>query len=70
MLDNSFKRGQADMTLFIKKSSRHLLITYIDEIVSGAIHDSPYHEFDKEINAEFEMSMINDLHFFHDMQIK
>jgi hypothetical protein len=47
LLDNSFKRGQAGMTFFIRKTSKYLLISqiYINDIVFRATCDSLAHEF-------------------------
>lgn len=47
LLDNSFKRGQVDMTFFVRKTSKYLLISqiYINDIVFRATCDSLSHEF-------------------------
>ena len=72
LLDNSFKKRQADRTLFIRKHDRHLLIAqiYVDCITFEATSDSFSYKFAKEMKFEFEMSMISKLNFFTSIQIK
>jgi hypothetical protein len=38
--------------------------------VLGETRDSISHKFTKEIKLKFEMSMIDELNFFHGIQIK
>ena len=72
LLDNSFKKRQADRTLFIRKHDRHLLIAqiYVDCITFEATSDSFSYKFAKKMKFEFEMSMISKLNFFTSIQIK
>ncbi|XP_070017750.1 uncharacterized protein [Nicotiana sylvestris] len=71
LLENSFKRGKIDNTLFLKKRGRNLLIVhvYVDDIIFGAISDSLYEEFEL-MGSEFEMSMMRELNFFLGLQVK
>ena len=72
LLDRGFKRGYADRTLFVKNDEDYLLVAqiYIDDIVFGATIDAQAIEFFKEMKREFEMSMLGELTFFLDLQVK
>jgi len=65
-LENGFKRGKVDNTLFLKSKGEHLLIVqvYVDDIIFGATHNDLCDEFSKMMRSEFEMSMISELNFF------
>ncbi|XP_070029825.1 uncharacterized protein [Nicotiana sylvestris] len=70
LLENGFKRGKIDNTLFLKKPERNLLIVqvYVDDIIFGATTDSLCEEFVKLMGSEFEMSMMRELNFFLGLQ--
>jgi len=72
LLENSFRRGKVDNTLFLKSKGEHLLIiqVYINDIIFGATHNDLCDEFSKMIRSEFEMSMMDELNFFLGLQIK
>jgi hypothetical protein len=72
LLAKGFTRGQADRTLFIRQQGTHKLIAqiYVDDIIFGATLDSLAHEFSEEMKQEFEMSMIGELNYFLDLQVK
>ena len=42
LLENSFRRGKVDNTLFLKSKGEHLLIVqiYVDDIIFGATHEN------------------------------
>ena len=48
LLQNNFKRGKADTTLFIKNIDTDMIIVqiYVDDIVFGAINPHLYKEFE------------------------
>ena len=64
--------GKIDTTLFIKLKENEMLIVqiYVDDIIFGATNVSLCEEFAKSMHSEFEMSMIRELNFFLDLQIK
>ena len=66
LLENDFRRGKVDSTLFLKYKGKHLLIVqvYVDDIIFGATHDDLCKEFQKMMRSEFEMSMMGELNFF------
>jgi len=59
LLENSFRRGKVDTTLFLKTKGEHLLIVhvYVDDTIFGATHENLCDGFSKMMNSEFEMSM-------------
>jgi len=65
-LENDFRRGKVDNTVFVKSKGEHLLIVqvYIDDIIFGATHNDLCDEFSKMMRREFEMSMMGELNFF------
>ena len=69
---SGFKMGKIDTSLFIKSKDNDMLIVqiYVDDIIFGATNVSLYEEFAKFLHNEFEMSMMGDLTFFLDLQIK
>ena len=71
-LENGFRRGKVDNTLFLKSKGEHLLIVqvYVDGIIFGATHNDLCNEFSKMMGSELEMSMMGELNFFLGLQIK
>ncbi|GJV87069.1 retrovirus-related pol polyprotein from transposon TNT 1-94 [Tanacetum coccineum] len=64
--------GMVDNTLFTKKSKSHLIIVqiYVDDIIFGSTSQHLCDDFAKILHDKFEMSMIGELNFFLDLQIK
>ena len=71
-MENDFRRGKVDTTLFLKTKGEHLLIVqvYVDDIIFGATHENLCDEFSKMMSSEFEISMMGELNFFLGLQIK
>lgn len=65
LLDNHFKRGKINNTLFLKGRGRNFLIVqvHVDDIIFRAT-SSPCDEFVKLMSNEFMMRMIGELNFF------
>ncbi|XP_073049472.1 uncharacterized protein [Primulina eburnea] len=59
LLDLSFKRGEVDKTLFIKKSKHDILVCqiYVDDIIFGASSQKHVTDFVNCMSTTFEMSM-------------
>ncbi|MCI03624.1 gag-pol polyprotein, partial [Trifolium medium] len=59
------KRGN-DKTLFVKEEGGKLMIAqiYIDDIVFGGMFDQMVQHFVKQMQSEFEMSLVEELTFF------
>ncbi|XP_070020896.1 uncharacterized protein [Nicotiana sylvestris] len=72
LLENGFKKGKIDNTMFLKKWRRNLLIVqvYVDDIIFRATTDSLCDDFAKPMGSEFEMSMMGELNFFLGLQVK
>ena len=64
--------GKIDTTLFIKTKENDMLLVqiYIDDIIFGTTNVSLCEEFSKCMHSEFEMSMMGELNFFLELQIK
>jgi len=72
LIQSGFRRRQVDSTLFIKKAKNDLLFIqiYVDDIIFGSTNTLLCKEFSKNMQDEFEMSMMGELHFFLGLQIK
>ena len=71
LIENGFKRGIVDTTLFTKQSSQDLLIVqiYVDDIIFGATNENLCKDFSIIMQKEFEMSMMGELNFFLGLQV-
>ncbi|RDX81035.1 Copia protein, partial [Mucuna pruriens] len=69
--ENGFSRGKVDTALFHKNYDSDFIIMqiYVDDMIFCAIDNSLYDEFSKMIQKEFEISMIEELKFFMELQI-
>jgi hypothetical protein len=72
LIENSFRIGKADSTLFTRKMEKDLFICqiYIDNIIFCSTNKSFCEEFSKIKTDRFEMSMMGVLTFFLGFQIK
>ena len=72
LMEKGFSRGNVDTTLFLKKHKHDMLVAqiYVDDIIFGATNQSLYEHFAKEMQSEFEMSMMRELTFFLGLQVK
>ena len=64
--------GKIDTTFFIKSKNNDIFIVqiYVDDIIFGTTNVSLCEEFAKSMHYEFEMSIMGELNFFLDLQIK
>jgi hypothetical protein len=71
-IENSFRIGKTDSTLFTRKMGKDLFICqiYIDDIIFSSTNKSFCEEFSKIMTDRFEMSMMGVLTFFLGFQIK
>ncbi|XP_019173231.1 PREDICTED: uncharacterized protein LOC109168701 [Ipomoea nil] len=71
LLQNNYKRGGSDKTLFIKRSGKHITIAqvYVDDIVFGSTQPGETDQLVKVMQQEFEMSMIGELTYFLGLQV-
>jgi hypothetical protein len=71
-MENGFRIGKADSTLFTRKMGKDLFVCqiYVDDIIFGSTNKSFCDEFSKIMMDRFEMSMMGVLIFFLGFQIK
>ncbi|GJT49855.1 putative ribonuclease H-like domain-containing protein [Tanacetum coccineum] len=71
LLDNGFKRGQIDKTLFIKRVKGDILLVqvYVDDIIFGSTRKEMCTEFEKMMHKKFQMSSMGELTFFLGLQV-
>nr|GEV46588.1 hypothetical protein [Tanacetum cinerariifolium] len=71
LLDNRFRRGTIDKTLFIKKIKDDILLVqvYVDDIIFGSTERSLSIEFEQLLHKRFQMSSIGELTFFLRLQV-
>ncbi|GKD44977.1 putative ribonuclease H-like domain-containing protein, partial [Tanacetum coccineum] len=72
LLENRFRRGTIDKTLFIKKEKGDILLVhvYIDDIIFGSTKKSLCVEFEQIMHKRFQMSSIRELTFFLGLPVK
>ena len=72
LLQNNFKRGKVDTTLFIKNTDTDMIIVqiYVYDIVFGATNPILCKEFEQLMQGEFEMSMVGELSYFLGLHIR
>jgi hypothetical protein len=72
LIENGFRIGKANSTLFTRKMGKDLFICqiYVDDIIFGSTNKSFCDEFNKIMIDGFEMSMMGVLTFFLRFQIK
>jgi transposase InsO family protein len=66
-----FRKGSADNNLYIKVSEGNILLieVYVDDIIFGSDDDRLSQKFAKDMQNEFEMSLLGELSFFLGLQI-
>ncbi|GKE16932.1 putative ribonuclease H-like domain-containing protein, partial [Tanacetum coccineum] len=72
LLDNGFKRGNIDKTLFTRRDKGDILLVqvYVDDIIFGSTKKSLCIEFEKMMHKKFQMSSMGKLTFFLGLQVK
>jgi hypothetical protein len=72
LIENGFRIGKADSTLFTRKMGKDLFVCqiYIDDIIFGSTNRTFCEEFSKIMTDRFEMSMMGELKYFLGFQIK
>ncbi|WVZ90946.1 hypothetical protein U9M48_037196 [Paspalum notatum var. saurae] len=72
LIEKGFKIGRVDTTLFTKKMDNGLFVcqVYVDDIIFGSTNEEFCKEFGKMMAKEFEISIIGELTFFLEFQIK
>jgi hypothetical protein len=72
LINNGFKVGKADPTLFTKTIANDLFVCqiYVDDIIFGSTNKSTCEEFSRIMVQKFEMSMMGELKYFLGFQVK
>ncbi|GJU00609.1 putative ribonuclease H-like domain-containing protein [Tanacetum coccineum] len=72
LIENGFRRGTIDKTLFIKKDKCDILLVqvYVDDIIFGSTKKSLCDEFEGLMHKRFQMSSIGELTFFLGLQVQ
>ncbi|GJY43193.1 putative ribonuclease H-like domain-containing protein [Tanacetum coccineum] len=72
LIENRFRRGTIDKTLFIKKDKGDILLVqvYVDDIIFGSTKKSLYDEFKGLMHNRFQMSNMGELTFFLGLQVQ
>jgi hypothetical protein len=67
-----FRKGSAENNLYIKVSQGNILLieVYVDDIIFGSDDDRLSQKFAKDMQSEFEMSLLGELSFFLGLQIR
>jgi hypothetical protein len=67
-----FRKGSVDNNLYIKVSQGNILLieVYVDDIIFGSDDDRLSKKFAKDMQSEFEMSLLGELSFFLGLQIR
>nr|GEY07037.1 retrotransposon protein, putative, unclassified [Tanacetum cinerariifolium] len=71
LLENRFRRGIIDKTLFIKKDNDDIMLVQvcIDDIIFGSTKKSLCTEFEGLMHKKFQMSSMGELTFFLGLQV-
>ncbi|GJZ58631.1 putative ribonuclease H-like domain-containing protein [Tanacetum coccineum] len=72
LIENGFRRGTIDKTLFIKKEKGDILLVqvYVDDIIFGSTKKSLCDKFEGLIHKRFQMSSMGELTFFLGLQVQ
>ncbi|GKA25962.1 retrovirus-related pol polyprotein from transposon TNT 1-94 [Tanacetum coccineum] len=72
LIENGFRRGTIDKTLFIKKDKGDILLVhvYVDDIIFGSTKKSLCDEFEGLMHKRFQMSYMGELTFFLGLQVQ
>ncbi|GJV40888.1 putative ribonuclease H-like domain-containing protein [Tanacetum coccineum] len=72
LLDNGFKRGKINKTLFIKRYKGDILLVqvYVDDIIFGSTNKKLCIAFEKLMHEKFQMSSMGELTFFLGLQVQ
>ncbi|GJS51122.1 putative ribonuclease H-like domain-containing protein [Tanacetum coccineum] len=71
LLANNFFKGAVDLTLFTRKSGKHILLVqiYVDDIIFASTDHNACNTFSNEMSSKFQMSMMGQMSFFLGLQV-
>ncbi|GJS70805.1 putative ribonuclease H-like domain-containing protein [Tanacetum coccineum] len=72
LLENGFRRGTIDKTLFIKKDQSDIMLVqvYVDDIIFGSTKKTLCLEFEQMMHKRFQMSSMGELNFFLGLKVQ
>ncbi|GKA86455.1 putative ribonuclease H-like domain-containing protein [Tanacetum coccineum] len=72
LMENGFRRGTIDKTLFIKKKKSDIMLVkvYVDGIIFSSTKKSMCTKFEDYMHKRFQMSSMGELTFFLGLQVK
>ncbi|GKA20994.1 putative ribonuclease H-like domain-containing protein [Tanacetum coccineum] len=72
LLENGYRRGTIDKTLFIKKDRGDIMLVqvYVDDIIFGSTKKSLCVEFEQMMHKRFHMSSMRELTLFFGLQVQ
>ncbi|GJS38892.1 retrovirus-related pol polyprotein from transposon TNT 1-94 [Tanacetum coccineum] len=71
LLDNKFSKGAVDLTLFTRKTSKHILLVqiYVHDIILASTDPKACDISSNETSSKFQMSMMGQMSFFLELQV-
>ena len=72
LTNNGYRKGGIDKTLFVKNEGGKLMVAqiYVDDIVFGGMSEQMVEHFVRQMQSEFEMSLVGELTYFLGLQVK
>nr|KAJ0214633.1 hypothetical protein LSAT_V11C400162490 [Lactuca sativa] len=72
LLENGYRRGAIENTLFIKNKGSDMVLVqiYVDDIIFGSPNETLRKEFAKIMSQRFEMSMMGKMTFFLGLEVQ
>nr|KAJ0204922.1 hypothetical protein LSAT_V11C500296580 [Lactuca sativa] len=72
LLENGYRRGAIDNTLFIKNKGSDMVLVqiYVDDIIFGSPNETLSKEFVEIMSQRFEMSMMGKMTFFLGLEVQ
>nr|KAJ0186081.1 hypothetical protein LSAT_V11C900483530 [Lactuca sativa] len=72
LLENGYRRGAIDNTLFIKNKGSDMVLVqiYVDDIIFGSQNETLSKEFAEIMSQRFEMSMMGKMTFFLGLEVQ
>nr|KAJ0186845.1 hypothetical protein LSAT_V11C900480300 [Lactuca sativa] len=72
LLENGYRRGAIDNTLFIKNQGSDMVLVqiYVDDIIFGSPNETLSKEFAEIMSQRFEMSMMGKMTFFLGLEVQ
>ncbi|XP_071688466.1 uncharacterized mitochondrial protein AtMg00810-like [Rutidosis leptorrhynchoides] len=71
MIENGFRRGVIDQTLFIKESGDDIMLVqvFVDDIIFGSTDQKMVDEFEEVMQKRFKISSLGAINFFLGLQV-